>query len=287
MRRALRGVKSVGVYLYAALFIGFLLFPLVVVVPASFSESRILSFPPKGFTLEWYAQLFANSGWSDAFALSLRVATAASLVTVVGAVLLGLLQYRYAAMGSLLWFTSMLPLFVPSIIVATGLFTIMLKLELLGDPNLLALADAAAAMPIAVALMVNAFGRLGPNLWFAASSLGAKPARIVGKVLLPEMIIPILSAIVVSFASAFDEVTFAVFIGVGGSQVLPARMYSYLLYQSDPILPAVGSLLFTVALVCTLMVPALRALHGVVLRAQRARTAALLSATVDPVRKAR
>ncbi|MFT4215510.1 MAG: ABC transporter permease subunit [Microbacterium sp.] len=287
MRRAWRGLKSVAVHLYATLFIGFLLFPLVVVIPASFSESRILSFPPNGFTLDWYAQLFADSGWSDAFALSLRVATIASLVTVGCAMLLGLLQYRYAAVGSLLWFTSMLPLFVPSIIVATGLFTIMLKLELLGDPNLLALADAAAAMPVAVALMVNAFSRLGPNLWFAASSLGAKPGRIVSKVLLPEMIIPILSALVVSFASAFDEVTFAVFIGVGGSQVLPARMYSYLLYQSDPILPAVGSLLFTVALVCTLMIPVLRVLQGVLVRMQRTATIRSLSATVAPVRKAR
>ncbi|MFT3797646.1 ABC transporter permease [Microbacterium sp.] len=279
-------MKSVAIYLYAALFIAFLLFPLVVVIPASFSESRILSFPPKGFTFDWYAQLFANSGWSEAFALSLRVATVASLVTVVCAALLGLLQYRFAAVGSLLWFTSMLPLFVPSIIVATGLFTILLKLDMLGDPNILALADAAAALPVAVALMVNAFGRLGPNLWFAASSLGAKPARIVSKVLLPEMIIPILSAVVLAFASAFDEVTFAVFVGVGGSQVLPARMYSYLLYQSDPILPAVGSLLFTVALVCALLVPLLGLAQRAALRAQRAHTAALL-ADIDSVRKAR
>lgn len=276
MRRGIRGLKSAVSYVYAALFVLFLLFPLVVVIPASFSEGRILSFPPKGFTFDWFEKLFSNSGWSDAFLLSLRVATTAAVITVICAVLLGLLQYRFAGVGSALWFITMLPLFVPSIIVATGLFTILLKLDRLGDPNLLALADAAAALPLAVALMVNAFGRLGPNLWFAASSLGAKPGRIVSKVLLPEMIVPILSAVVLSFASAFDEVTFAVFIGVGNSQVLPARMYSYMIYQVDPILPAVGSLLFTVALLCALLIPIIGMLQRMILSGQRARASALL-----------
>ena len=284
MRKSARGLKAVANYLYAIVFVLFLLFPLVVVIPASFGEGRILSFPPKGFTLDWFIKLFSAPGWSEAFLLSLRVATMATFLTVLCAILLGLMQYRYSNLGALMWLTSMLPLFVPSIIVATGLFTILLRMNKLGDPNILAMADAAAALPLAVALLVNSFGRLGPNLWFAASSLGAKPTTVVGKVLLPEMVVPILSAIVLSFASAFDEVTFAVFIGVGNSQVLPARMYSYMIYQADPILPAVGTLLFTIALLCALLIPLFGAIQKLLLNAQRRSTLAALQTTTGKAR---
>ncbi|MFT4014455.1 MAG: ABC transporter permease subunit [Paracoccus sp. (in: a-proteobacteria)] len=272
MRRGTRLFKTALNYIYATLFLSFLLFPLVVVVPASFSEGRILNFPPKGFTLDWFEKLFTNRGWSDSFFLSLQVAGLAALVTVVCAMMLGLAQYRYSKLGQGMWVTAMLPMFVPNIIVATGLFTILLNLERLGNPVVLSLADATAALPLAVALMMDSFGRLSPNLWFAASSLGAKPTTVLRRVLMPEIMVPMLSAMVLSFAHAFDEVTFAVFIGVGNSQVLPARMYSYMIYQVDPILPAVGTVLFTVAILCTLLVPLIRAVQRAVLSAQRRRT---------------
>ncbi len=258
MNTLLRRLRTLANYIYASIFMAFLLFPLVVVIPASFSESRILNFPPKGFTLDWFGKLFLNRGWSDAFLLSLQVAGGAAGVTVLCAVLVGLAQYRFGRLGTLGWVTAMLPMFLPSIIVATGLFTILLRLEELGNTLVLALVDAANALPIAVALMVSAFGALNPNLWLAASSLGARPTVVLGRVLMPEMIVPVLSATVLAFATTFDEVTFAVFIGVGNSQVLPARMYSYMIYQSDPILPAVGTLLFAVALACTLLIPLIR-----------------------------
>ncbi|MHA6692206.1 ABC transporter permease [Devosia sp. A449] len=280
MRRGTQAIKAVLNYLYAGIFLLFLLFPLAVVIPASFSEGRILNFPPKGFTLDWFGRLFAHRGWSEAFFLSLQVAGLAAIVTVLCAVLLGLAQYRYSRLGTAMWVTAMLPMFVPSIIVATGLFTILLQLNRLGNPLVLSLADAAAALPLAVALMMDSFGKLNPNLWFAASSLGARPTTVLGRVLLPEMAVPVLSALVLAFAASFDEVTFAVFIGVGNSQVLPARMYSYMIYQADPILPAVGTLLFTVAIICTLLIPLIKLAQRALLSAQRRRTQRDMASTL-------
>jgi ABC-type spermidine/putrescine transport system permease subunit II len=273
MRPGVRRLKRVLGYLYATLFLLFLLLPLIVVIPASFSAPSLLLFPPKGFTFSWFVQLFSDPAWLGSFLLSLRVAGLAALVTIVCAVLLGLVQYRFASLGGLMWIMSMLPMFVPSIIIATGLFTILLNLGILGSPTALSLADAAASLPLAVALMVNAFGGLSPSLWFAAGSLGARSRTILGKVLLPEMVVPIISAIVLAFAAAFDETTFAIFIGIGNSQVLPARLYSYLTYQATPLLPAVASVLFTVALVCTLMVPLIGVVNRGVIAGQKRRLA--------------
>lgn len=40
--------------LATALVVGFIVLPLVIVVWASFFANKILSFPPQGYTLDWY-----------------------------------------------------------------------------------------------------------------------------------------------------------------------------------------------------------------------------------------
>ncbi len=40
-----------------------LLAPSFVIIPMSFSTSLALSWPPEGFTLEWYGKLFGSAEW--------------------------------------------------------------------------------------------------------------------------------------------------------------------------------------------------------------------------------
>ena len=54
--RALRAVV-------VAFVVVFLLAPLVVIAVGSVNQNRYLNFPPEGFSLSWYAQLFTDSGW--------------------------------------------------------------------------------------------------------------------------------------------------------------------------------------------------------------------------------
>ena len=44
----------------------YLLAPTLVIVPMSFTEARILSFPPEGFSLQWYGRMFTDRQWSTA-----------------------------------------------------------------------------------------------------------------------------------------------------------------------------------------------------------------------------
>ena len=45
----------------AVLTMVFLLAPLVVIVLASFTPTQVVTFPPKGFSLDWYANAFKPS----------------------------------------------------------------------------------------------------------------------------------------------------------------------------------------------------------------------------------
>ena len=52
----------------------FILAPILVVIPVSFSEKEYLVFPPQGFSLRWYANFFATRELADSLWLSLHLA---------------------------------------------------------------------------------------------------------------------------------------------------------------------------------------------------------------------
>ena len=52
----------------------FLVAPVVVVAGVSLNAPKILSFPPAGFSLDWYGQIFGDDGWRNALFSSLIIA---------------------------------------------------------------------------------------------------------------------------------------------------------------------------------------------------------------------
>src|SRR5260370_13530748 len=81
-----RSGPGYGVTIVAALVLLYLVFPILVVIPLSFSAGTYLSFPPPGFSLRWYENLLGRSDWLRAASLSLWVAAAVMVsATALGA----------------------------------------------------------------------------------------------------------------------------------------------------------------------------------------------------------
>ena len=57
----------------------FLAGPIAVVAGVSVNEKKTLTFPPQGFSLDWYAQIFTDHGWRSALIASVTIALAASI----------------------------------------------------------------------------------------------------------------------------------------------------------------------------------------------------------------
>ena len=60
----------------------FLLAPLIVVAGVSVNEKQDLAFPPKGFSLGWYAEIFVNPEWRAALIASVLLALSAAAIAV-------------------------------------------------------------------------------------------------------------------------------------------------------------------------------------------------------------
>src|SRR5918911_1066089 len=65
-------IACIGVLVY-------LLLPILVIIPLSFSDSSFLVYPIPGWSLKWYENLFTSAEWSRAARNSFIVAPSATL----------------------------------------------------------------------------------------------------------------------------------------------------------------------------------------------------------------
>ena len=136
--QAPRRPLSVGrilLWLIVALVLLYLVFPVFVVAPVSFSSAKYLQFPPPGWSLQWYQNYFERPGWVPATLLSIRVAVAVALLaTILGtAASLALVRGRFPGRDAVNSFI-VSPLIVPGIIVAIGIYFVYAQVKLVGNP---------------------------------------------------------------------------------------------------------------------------------------------------------
>jgi ABC-type spermidine/putrescine transport system permease subunit II len=252
-----RRLLSVLGWLYVGLFVSFLLLPIVIMVPASFSASESLEFPPQSLSLRWYEEVLGDSRWLNSGWLSLKLALFAAFVATVAGLMVGIAHMRFGAVGAGLRAFLMFPMVAPHIVLATGLFSILLQMRSLGDPLVLGLMHACLGVPLTMVVFVNAVEAIDPLLWTAASSLGARWWTIMRQVILPNLGIATVVAFLLAFVTSWDEVTLAVFIGPTGTPTLPSRMFSYLQELINPSLTAIATLLVAITVVLGLIVVSL------------------------------
>ena len=66
--------ERIWLYLIASIIMFLLIFPTIIVIPMSFSESQYLEFPPKEWSLRWYNEYWETPRWINATVTSLKIA---------------------------------------------------------------------------------------------------------------------------------------------------------------------------------------------------------------------
>lgn len=256
MRRS--AVRNAIGWLYCGLVALFVLSPVIIIVPASFAASESLQFPPSSYSLRWYEQVMGDRQWLSSAVLSMRIAVLAAVIATGIGLLIGLTHLLVRRVSPTLRATLMLPMVAPHIVLATGLFSVLLNARMLGDPNVLAIVHATLAIPLTAVIFLNAVDSVDPLLWTAASSLGARWWTILRRILLPLLLSSFVVSLVLAFMVSWDEVTFAIFIGPSIVPTLPARMFYYLREVVTPALAVVATLLIALTMLVGVIVVATR-----------------------------
>lgn len=222
----------------------FLLGPLVVLVLLSFDSSQWLQFPPPGWTLQWYAEVFADPGWLVSLLTSLEIGVAVTILSVLLGLLCGfaVVRGRFPGRGLLRGFF-LAPMIMPSIVLGIALYATFLKLHMAGTFPGFVLAHLVLALPFAVVAITSALEQCDISLENAAMLCGAGLWEARLRVVLPAIRHGIFSAAIFSFLTSWDEVVVAIFMASPTLQTLPVRMLGEVRQDLSPDIAVVSTLL--------------------------------------------
>ena len=250
----MQGLKaSWGLTAYFWLIVVYMIFPVLIVIPVSFGNSEFLRFPPESFGLRWYRAYVSDPVWVAATVTSFRVAVLSTAIATTAGTLAGLAISRSPrrAQGPLTY-AATVPIVVPHIFIALGVFIMALRLKLTDNEVALAFAHAAVAMPFVVLITSAAIRQIDPTIERAARVLGAGPVRAFRVATLPPLIPAVVAAAIFAFFVSFDELIIAQFL-MKGSETLPMRIWADLRLDISPVVAAVSGLLIvvtTIAMAC-------------------------------------
>ncbi len=264
-------------------FCGFVLFflvaPLVVVIPLSFTNSPYLQFVPEmkifsfetwsfnfdGYGTRWYKDLLGicetntttvcSDRWMIGIKNSAIIAVFATLfATVLGTLAALGLSNRHMPFNRAIMALMISPMIVPLIITATGMFFFFAKANLLATITGLVIAHTILGIPFVVITVTASLSGFDNNLIRAAATLGGSPLRNFFKIQAPLIAPGVISGALFAFITSFDEVVIVLFVGGPDQYTLPRQMWSGIRNEISPTILGAATILviFSILLLTTL-----------------------------------
>ena len=213
--------------LVSGLVVVFLYLPLVILAIYAFNPSRLLVWPPAGFTLDWFAQAAANPAVIRAVVNSLLAGTFATAAALVLGTLAAFAVQRYSFFGrESISFLLVLPIALPGVVTGIALQTSFVTLGV--DFGLLTIVIGHATFCVVIVYnnVIARLRRLPRSPEEASSDLGADAVTTFRRVTLPGMRTALLSGGLLAFALSFDEVIVTIFTAGPGTQTIPMWIYT-------------------------------------------------------------
>jgi spermidine/putrescine transport system permease protein len=228
---------------YGILFLIFLYAPVLLLPLFSFNDNTFAVFPLRGFTLQAYRDLANNETLLHALRNSLMVGACVSIFSTVFGMLgaMAATRYRLPGRGPVMA-VIMLPLVVPSIILAVALLIIVRQaLDLPLTLWTVAAGHVLLCVPFSMLVLMSRLEGFDRDLEEAAGDLGENGWMTFWRVTFPLALPGIVSSLLMAFTISFDEYVIAFFLS-GIDQTLPIFLYSQLRFPDRlPMTLALGS----------------------------------------------
>ncbi len=249
---ALRDPRIIGGWALraaAGLSLGFILLPLIFVVWLAFFRNEIVSFPPEGYTLRWFAAIFDQNKFVDGFVVSIEIGIVATLLGLALGVpaALSVVRRRFSgreAISTLL----LMPLIVPGVVLGTSIYVFHIEAEIatglpiLGSVGGLIAGHTLIVIPWCVRLVSASLAGMDRSTEEAAQNLGATPIVTFFRVTLPAIRPGVVAAAMFGFVMSFGNLEMSLFLVGPGRTTLPIAILQYLEWKLDPTIAAVSVL---------------------------------------------
>lgn len=239
-----------GSYAFFACVGLFLAAPLVVLAGVSVNERRSLTFPPEGFSLDWYVQAFADSGWRAALVASVVVAALAAALAVCVAFPIAWFQWRRQwAPARLVQVLGVSPFILPPVITALGFLSFWATLGAYGQPWTVVISHGIFFTTLPLVTLTLGFSSIDREIVEAATTMGASDSIVLRTIVLPMILPYIVSGYAFAFVLSLNEYIVA-YMAVGFTlETLPIKIFNSLRYGYTPTMAAVTMFFVAIAVV--------------------------------------
>lgn len=233
---------------YMTLIALFLLAPLVVVGGVSLNEKKTLLFPPEGFSLAWYGEIFTDGAWRGALITSVTLAAlAAALAVAIATPLTWFLWRRWAPWARIFQALGVAPFLLPPVITALGFLTFWATGGFYGQPWTAIISHAIFFVTLPLVTLSLGFASIDRALVEAAATLGADDRMVFRTVIVPLILPYLISGYAFAFVLSLNEYIVA-YMTVGFTlETLPIKIFNALRYGYTPTMAAVSIFFVAVA----------------------------------------
>lgn len=242
------------VRLFTVLVALFVVAPAIVIVVSAFNEPAFMSFPPKAYSPKWFYVALANPDFQRGFANSVWVMLWASTLAVIVGTAFSIAMRRSEFVGKNLLESFILsPLVVPHFTIGLGILMLFVNVHMVQDFAPVVLCHTILVLPFVIRSVYISLHNLDLRLELAASSLGAKPRRVLTSITLPLLLPGIVGGWIFAAILSFNEFTGTVFVVSQSTRTLPVAMYNHVRESTDPAVAAVATLYIAVTMIVILL----------------------------------
>ncbi|HEX2391882.1 MAG TPA: ABC transporter permease [Solirubrobacterales bacterium] len=250
MRLSRRAKALLGIAV--GLGLAFIYIPLLVIAIQAFNASKILKWPPPGFTLDWFQKAFESESAREALLTSIEAGLVATLIAIVLGSLISLAVGRRHFFGrEAISFLVVLPIALPGIVTGVALsntFTQVLGVSL----SLITVIIGHATFCVVVVYnnVVARLRRTSGSFEEASADLGADTWQTFRFVTFPSLRSALGAGALLAFALSFDEIIVTIFTIGAGEETVPYWIFRNLFRPNQlPIVDAVAVILVLLSII--------------------------------------
>ena len=206
--------------------LAFIYVPLVVVAIYAFNPSIAQTWPPSGFTLQWFVEAASSTRVLGAFASSIVAAAGATAIALVLGTLAALGVQRFAFFGrETISFLFVLPIALPGVVTGIALSATFQTIDVRFGLATVVVGHATFCVVVAYNNILARLRRTPRSAEEASADLGADTWQTFRRVTLPAMRTALLAGGLLAFALSFDEIIVTNFTAGPGTQTIPLFIF--------------------------------------------------------------
>jgi putative spermidine/putrescine transport system permease protein len=222
-------ITRVGLAVFAALVVTFLLAPLLVIFLFAFDKSNVQSLPIRHWTTHWFVIAFDDPAVRSALWLSVKAGLAATVIALVLGTLVAFGIHRFRFFGrDMVSLMLVLPIALPGIVTGLALQSAFNITHTNLSIYTIIIGHSTFCMVVVFNNVVARLRRTSTSLQEASSDLGARPLQTFRLVTLPMFSTALIAGGLLAFALSFDEVIVTTFTA-GAQNTLPLWIFGAIL----------------------------------------------------------